>query len=65
LWKVPIILFYSRKIIEIFVIISENMLDICVDPWYIIQARVGGICGFFQKTNTAHCDDAGDCSEMR
>ena len=30
-------------------IFSEIMLDICVDTWYIIQARVGGICGFFQK----------------
>ena len=53
---------FYRKLHEIFVIFSEFMLDKQKYRWYHSQARVGGICGFFRK---AHCDDAGDCSEMR
>ena len=30
-------------------IFSENMLDKCCKGWYTVLARVGGICGFFQK----------------
>jgi len=44
-----IILRIPRKTEEIFVIFSENMLDIWMKGWYYIQARVGGICGFFQE----------------
>ena len=60
-----IILHIHRKTYKLFVIFSEKVLDILKKGWYYYLARVGGICGFFQKTDTAHCDDAGDCSEMR
>ena len=56
---------YFEKIMEFFENFSKIMLDICVKGWYHNQARVGGICGFFQEINSAHCDDAGDCSETR
>ena len=32
-----------------FVIFSEIMLDKCLKGCYYYQARVGGICGFFQN----------------
>ena len=44
------ILHIERKNMRKFVIFSEIMLDIWFDTWYIIQARVGGICGFFPET---------------
>ena len=42
-----------RKKIENFVIFSEIILDILINGWYYIQARVGKL--------RVHCDDAGDC----
>ena len=43
----------ARKMQENFVIFSEIMLDILINRWYIIKARVGKL--------RVHCDDAGDC----
>ena len=39
----------TRKTLENFVIFSEIMLDKCLKGCYYYLARVGGICGFFQK----------------
>ena len=46
-----------RNLAENFVIFSEKLLDISINRWYIIQARVGKL--------RVHCDDAGDCGESR
>ena len=39
----------TRKTLENFVIFSEIMLDKYMKGCYYYLARVGGICGFFQK----------------
>ena len=56
------IIYIQRTFYLNFVIFSKFVLDKTAKGWYISLARVGGICGFFKS---AHCDDAGDCSEMR
>ena len=43
----------ERKNIKNFVIFSEIMLDKCIQGWYTVLARVGGICGFFRKHKSA------------
>ena len=43
----------ERKNIKNFVIFSEIMLDKCIQGWYTVLARVGGICEFFPEHKSA------------